>query len=131
MKSYIIKMIFRVFCSAVLINMFLIMQAVALEIETHKAINSYIADENSAVYGSNLNSYLKNNLGMQNGVKSIFNSKMAKEWIIDGGEYEDDFGRYLNHFYNPFNNKGWGIFFSAKDWATTPIGNQYEDGKYS
>lgn len=97
----------------------------ALAVETHRAINEHIAK------GVFLDDYLQKQLGLQGGIENSFNQKKVWEILGDGGEYEDDFGRYLNHFYNPFNNKGWGIFFSAKDWATTPIGNQYEDGQYS
>ena len=138
MKSNRLKKIFRVFSSVILINLSLIMYAAALEVETHVAINSYIADENSAIYGSYLHSYLKNNLGMQNGVKTEFNSKMAKEWISDGGKYEDKpslcipYWRSRNHFHNPIDNSGfsgiWDTGFlsgmSAIDWALQPADSQ-------
>lgn len=116
----------------------LVIQAIALEVETHKEINSYIADENSVVYGSYLNNYLKSNLGIEDGVKATFNSKVIKEWISDGGVYEDNpsgcvpYWRSRNHFHNPINNSGFsgwwdtGIIsgMSAIDWINQPINTQ-------
>ncbi len=124
MRSTIIKKIFRVFSSAILLNLILITNAIALGGVTHQAINSYIADENSAIYGSYLHSYLKNNLGMQDGVKTLFNSKMAKEYISDGGKEEDAGARSLNHFLNPITNQGLLGNYSALQWATLPVGVQ-------
>ena len=38
-------------------------QPSALEVETHSAINNYIADENSVISGFSLDQYLKDKLG--------------------------------------------------------------------
>ena len=125
MKSNIFKNIFRMFSAVILINLIFVMHAIAFEGVTHKAINSYIADETSAIYGTYLHTYLKNNLGMEDGVKTIFNSKMAKDWIGEGGVYEDDFFRYLNHFHNPITDQGLLGHYSALTWA---IGEGYRSG---
>lgn len=124
MKSNRIKKLLTLFSFAMLMNLTMVICAIALEVATHKAINNYIVDENSVVYGSYLNSYLKNNLGMQDGVKSNFNSKMAKEWIGDGGVNEDDRVRPRNHFYDPITNKGLSVGKSALEWATLSVGEQ-------
>jgi|GEM_PF-6272016 len=55
MKSKRIKKFLALFSFAVLINLTLAVCAIALEVATHKAINNYIVDENSVVYGSYLN----------------------------------------------------------------------------
>jgi hypothetical protein len=86
MKANKIKIISSACICAISIILILVVRAVALEVETHKTINSYIADENSVIYGSYLDNYLKNDLKMQEGIKTIFNSKMVKEWITYGGE---------------------------------------------
>jgi len=45
-----------------------------------------------------------------------------KSYIIDGSRREDDVPRWMNHFYDPVNNKGlndpeWGKGFSFKEWV--------------
>ncbi len=104
---------------------------IALEVETHRAINGRIADKNYSINGFYLHQYLQNQLGIQNGLEEYFNNKKVFDIIADGGVSEDNFLRYLNHFYNPLNNSGLLGNFPAKDWALRPIGNQYSDGQYS
>jgi hypothetical protein len=113
-------------------------QTFALEVETHKTINFYIANENSSINGFSLDNYLKNNLGMTEGVKATFKSQMVKELISDGGEYEDEppgcapYWRSRNHFHNPIDKSGFsdwwdtGIFsgMSAVDWINQPPNTQ-------
>lgn len=124
MKANIIKNIIRFISYGMLLILTLSPNATALNEATHKAINNYIVDENSVIYGSYLHNYLKNNLGMQDGVKSMFNSKMAKEWIGYGGVEEDSEARSLNHFLNPITNKGLSLNYSALEWATLTAGKQ-------
>jgi hypothetical protein len=138
MKSNRSKKNFGALSFLILINLILIVQAFALDFKTHEAINSHIADENSAIYGNYLHGYLRSNLGMQNGVKTELNSKMAKEWLFEGGKCEDKpswcvpYWRSRNHFHNPINNSGFsgwwdtGIFagMSAIDWAMKPVHSQ-------
>ncbi len=114
-------------------------QPYALEVETHSAINNYIADENSIINGFSLDKYLKDNLGLKDGVKTTFNSLMIKKWISDGGKTEDKptswcapWWRPRNHFHNPIDNSGfsgvWDTGFysgiSAIEWALQPAGSQ-------
>jgi len=108
----------------ILINLNLVLNAFGFGVETHKTINSYIADESSSIYGSYLHNYLQKNLGLHDGIKTIFDSKMAKIWISDGGASEDNHPRPLAHFHNPLTNEGlWGNI-SAREWALLPIYTQ-------
>jgi hypothetical protein len=81
----------------------------ALETDTHKAINIYIAQ--NSFNGFSLNDYLKSQLGLQSGTDTYFtygylNQKVFK-WIGDGGVYEDWpdwcvlYWRSRNQFHNP------------------------------
>lgn len=105
---------------------FNIFATMALEVETHSAINKQIAQ---SLF---LDDYLKKQLGMGDGRDTFLNNKKVFDIIADGGVLEDNFLRYSNHFYNPLNDQGlFSIFISAKDWALKPAGNQYADGQYS
>jgi hypothetical protein len=108
-----------------LLSFCLALQSKALEVETHSAINKYIAERTF------LDEYLKTQLGISDGKDTFFKNKKVFDLIADGGKYEDNFGRYLNHFYNPLNNSGLLGNIPAKDWAIRPVGNQYADGQYS
>jgi hypothetical protein len=114
-------------------------QSVALEVDTHKAINRYVVDEDSTFSGYSLDKYLKNNLGINDGVKAKYNFKMIKEWIGNGGVYEDKppecnipYARSVNHFHNPINNSGFSGWWntgiksgmSAIDWINKPHNTQ-------
>lgn len=68
--------------------------------KVHRAINE------NALSQSNVDTYLKNKLGFSKGIKEIFNSKRAEEWISEGGYQEDEpVTRTLNHFHDP--TKAW------------------------
>src|ERR1039457_4742493 len=96
----------------------------ALDTTTHMLINRYIAEtpvvftqdaNNNPLATFSLDTYLKSQLGMNNGVKEAFysnnqyeNSKAVFELLRDGGEYEDappeniiPYRRSRNHFHNP------------------------------
>ena len=110
----------------------------ALNIDTHRAVNIHIVDPTSGFPGYSLDKYLKNNLGISDGVTSKFYSGMVQYWISDGGEYEDEppgcvpYWRSRNHFHNPIDNSGFsgiwdtGLFsgMSAIDWAMQPLNSQ-------
>lgn len=118
----------EIFCICILIISIVILftiQSIALSIDTHSAINVYIVDPSKGFSGYSLDKYLKNNLGMSDGVTAKFNSKMIQEWIGYGGEEEDSGIRWRNHFLNPINNKSlWDSFKSALEWATLSVGKQ-------
>ncbi len=82
----------------------------ALDVETHKAINDYIA--HNSLNGFSLGTYLSEQLGLQGGIEEKFNSVEAWKWLRDGGRYEDvppwtiiPYLRSVNHFHNPL--KAW------------------------
>lgn len=94
----------------------------ALGVNTHKAINRHIAQQN--VSGFSLNDYLKNQLGMQAGIETYFKydnlTQEVFKWIGDGGVKEDAGARSVNHFHNPITNQGLLSNYSALTWATLP-----------
>ena len=97
----------------------------ALEGVTHRAINEYIADKSTMISNFSFNQYLQNQLGFQNGSEEYVNGKKVFKWIGEGGVYEDDFFRYLNHFHNPITDQGLAGHYSALTWAT---GEAYRSG---
>jgi hypothetical protein len=120
----------------------------ALEVDTHKAINEYIAI--GIINGFSLDSYLKNQLGFQNGVEEQIkfgDSKKVCSWIGGGGVTEDrppgffqiPYLRSTNHFHDPISNQGFGGFIfgvlfngeSSIQWSQRPIGGQSPGGHYS
>ncbi len=117
----------------------------ALDVETHEAINEYIAQ--NTLNSFSLDSYLKNNLGLTNGKEEKFNSLEVYKWLRDGGKFEDKppewysipYLRSVNHFHNPLTDAGFsGYFFglllsgdSSTVWAQKNIGTQSPGGYYS
>lgn len=148
MKSIFSKSIIILLCLSVYSP-----NSYALEVETHKAINKYIAQ--NTLNSFSLDSYLKNNLGLTNGKDEEFMSDKTRkvfEWLELGGEYEDTppsllsnylLHRYTNHFHNPvaptLESAGFsGIwdtgFFSGESailWSQKLIGTQNTGGNYS
>jgi len=115
----------------------------ALEVETHKTINTFIAQ--NSLNGFSFDTYLRNQLEFENGIKEKFNSLMAWECLRDGGEYEDlpfwymPYLRSVNHFHNPLTKQGfsgiWGTGFlsgvSSIQWSQEPKNTQSPGGYYS
>ena len=118
----------------------------ALEVETHRAINEYIAQ--NTLNGFSLGDYLNKNLGFSQGaIEKIKGSKEQEvyKWFGDGGEYEDipawylPYIRSLNHFHNPITEEGFkgdclgsSLCVSSTVWALMPLGTQsYLTGNYS
>jgi hypothetical protein len=77
----------------------------ALEIETHKKINEYIATKE--INNFSLDSYVMNQLGLKTGVETYLKRgeipNRIREWLRDGGQFEDEPGytRSFNHFHDP------------------------------
>jgi hypothetical protein len=132
-----VKNIFHIFAMLMMISVFTVSQTMALETDTHRAINQYIVQNNLG--GFSLDSYLKNQLGMTDGKDTYFNNKHVFEWIGDGGIYEDKppecnipYARSVNHFHNPIDNSGFsgwwntGIIsgMSAINWINQPHNTQ-------
>ena len=86
----------------------------SLSVETHEAINYTIAE--GTMDGFSLDSYLKNNLSLSEGIVAIFDSKTVFEWLELGGKYEDipawylRYARSLNHFHDPLTNMGYNVY---------------------
>ncbi|MBI4686583.1 MAG: hypothetical protein HY756_02215 [Nitrospirae bacterium] len=106
-------------------------QCLALEKETHRALNEQIAKVPTNSFS--LNTYLINQLGFNIGVEQILNGKEVWKWVRDGGRTEDEpmYTRSLNHFHDPL--KTWdssgfkGTFKSSIVWAQDQgwIGSQF------
>ena len=115
----------------------------SLEVATHEAINVRIAG--GSFDGFSTDSYLKNNLGFNNGINERVGNRRIWEWLRDGGRYEDIPAWYLiylrsvNHFHNPITDRGFsGWFFgkllsgeSSRDWFQKSLGTQSPGGHYS
>ncbi len=111
----------------------------ALEVETHQAINYYIAD--STLNGFSLGGYLKQNCGFSQGIAENFNGLRVDEWLSIGGKYEDKppgwynkipYLRSVNHFHDPITKQGFSGFWgtslfdgtSSVLWSQWPLGAQ-------
>jgi hypothetical protein len=75
-------------------------------------INAYDTDNvhpllnENALFQSNVDNYLKTQLGFANGIKEVFKTKRITEWIKDGAKLEDEtVCRSRNHFHDPL--KSW------------------------
>lgn len=123
---------------------YLVSYVYALEVETHIAINEYIAK--NTLNGFSLDLYLKDQSKLLPGGKEeSLNSKKVWEWLELGGKYEDipvfylPYLRSLNHFHNPITEEGFkgncgGISscVSSTVWALMPMGTQSSiTGNYS
>ncbi|RLC12808.1 MAG: hypothetical protein DRI57_17310 [Deltaproteobacteria bacterium] len=100
---------------------------------THRLFNRYVVEKN--VNGFSLNSYLRDELALSNGIEEEFQSQEGEckleetnnvwKWIEHGGAWEDnpppdlpDFGsfscpwaiRAFNHYYNPVTDRGLSSF---------------------
>ncbi len=110
----------------------------AFEVRTHRQINSFVvgADVNQF----SLNRYLRNQIGFVKGIDEPLSAGNVRQWIEAGGEFEDDFVRFLRHFHQPL--RTWDqaglkstiplVFFSSSIlWAQAPVGQQSWYGDYS
>ncbi len=81
---------------------------------THREITE------KAVVESQIDTFLKNTIGISNGYKEKVNGKKIIQWFSDGGELEDDpMCRASNHFHDPL--KLWNQSFMSDD--TTIMGS--------
>jgi len=73
----------------------------ALSVGTHEEINEYIAQ--NTLNGFSLDTYLKNNVGITDGITSNINGLEIWKRLRDGGRYEDEplYIRSVNHFHDP------------------------------
>ncbi len=110
-------------------------KAHALEKLTHSYLNKRRA-YNYWKYFS-LESYLKSNLGISDGIQSYYNGEQVWNWMYDGGSFEDEpmYTRSTNHFHDPL--KDWGsagfkgVGISSAVWAQYPLQSQIINGNFS
>jgi len=117
---------FKLFTVMVAIMAFFynIPQTMALEVETHRLINEFVAQ--NTLSGFSLDDYLKKQLGMHDGIKTDVKNQKIFLWVGDGGEKEDSYIgiRCLNHFHDPISNTGLAGQYSARQWALMDAGSQ-------
>lgn len=137
------KTIYGTFILMILFIFFCDNPCSALEVETHRDINKYIADKNIMLNSFSLHQYLQKNLGMQDGTETYIEkdklNQQIFDWLGDGGVYEDKppecwipYQRSRNHFHNPIDNSGfsgiWDTGFlegvSVIDWISQPANTQ-------
>lgn len=118
------KKIIRIVCLLTAFYIFSIQSLSALEPETHRHINEFIAA--NPVNGFSLHIYLITELGFLDGADEILVSDKTQEvseWLGEGGEREDlpkwylPYIRSANHFHNPLEseieNAGFSGFLSG------------------
>ena len=94
--------------------------------KTHRDITE------KAVDASSLGVYLKNNLGLQEGVSSLINNKTVTWWLREGAYLEDSpMCRASNHFHNPL--LPWDQSYMSDEpwWIATYCGATGYSTKYS
>ena len=101
----------------------------AWEVNTHEELT----EQAIRIMEGDLNTYLINNLGLEGGLGASVKGGTPRELMIQGSNTEDDGIRFLNHFHEPIENKGSGIFpgISAIKWSLAPLGAQFPGGKFS
>jgi hypothetical protein len=86
-----------------------------IQYNTHPLINE------QALRQSNVDGYLKNQLGLAQGIEQVTSGYRIWQWIRQGGKEEDNNIRGIFHFHDPtksWDHAGiWGWFFSSLDWA--------------
>ncbi|TFG90903.1 MAG: hypothetical protein E4H16_00880 [Candidatus Atribacteria bacterium] len=121
----------------------LIPSSYALETDTHELINEYIGTH--TLNGFSLDSYLKDQLNIEEGIEELLESKQVWKCLKIGGTYEDNpnwhtiWERSVNHFHNPLTDEGysgiWGISWlsgvSSIQWSQKSVGMQSPGGHYS
>lgn len=94
-------------------------------------LNEYIV--RNELNGFNIDLFFKSFVGFDGGINQNILNHKAYRWIVEGGETEDKFPRYLNHFHDPLTNEGLWLLNgnSAIDWAFMEIRQQSWGGHYS
>lgn len=89
-------------------NIFFFLIILTLTISFSSICNSYDTDNvhpninENALIQSNIDNFLKNQLGIINGIKMVFKDKRITEWIKYGGKLEDETHcRSKFHFHDP------------------------------
>ncbi|MFQ5598532.1 MAG: hypothetical protein ACE5GK_10830 [Nitrospiria bacterium] len=77
---------------------------------THRDLSNVAAER--SVLGKG---YLRNVLGIEGALDArvhweggkLGKDRRIRQWLQDGGEFEDDSGRFFNHFHNPLRPHPW------------------------
>ncbi len=112
------KRMLKILSGIILLVLLTVTHVMALHPETHRAINESLASEGF------LDGYLKEQMGLQEGIKTKYNERQLFKLVGDGGAKEDSGTRCFNHFHNPLTNKGLAIGQSTLLWATLPLEQQ-------
>jgi len=110
-------------------DMGLSLPALAWEIKTHKELTDQAINIKAGI----LDTYLKENLGLESGLQEVVGKKTVRQWMIEGSDFEDNSPRFLNHFHDALNNRGLEAALSgmsAVDWSLAAVGEQ-SFGHYS
>jgi hypothetical protein len=127
--------------SFILFILLISLPAFSLHPPAHREINEHIALNNTV--GFSLDDYLKNNLGIINGVQETIkkgsNNKALWWWLAEGGEREDDGLKPLslrawNHYHDPLDPWASAGYYGQSSilWAQDPnqaTGSIFTDGK--
>ena len=127
MRIKIIKMVILLFSYAIISNQ----SSEAYDNEhTHPYINEKAVKEHSQV-----DTILKESVGLKDGIYTFYLDKEIWKWIRDGGKEEDEpEWRCFRHFHDPLNeSSNWdaagllSLYKSMIYWAQTPDpGNNYD-----
>ena len=78
----------------------------AYEVGTHRALVATAASR------SKIDAFLRNDLGLAEGLGTSVLDQVLTNWLADGASNEDNFPRFLNHFHNPL----------ASNWSEAGLG---------
>jgi len=85
--------------------------AFGLNQATHEIVNMVAAQLSTPAQQSSLDSVLRDNLGLPDGLSQRLRGRPALDWIGEGGIREDDGIRFFRHFHDPL-----------KPWARAGLG---------
>ena len=124
-----IKTMTLLFVFSAVLNLFLVSQAGAFEVDTHKKLTEAAI----VTLESTLNTYLTENLGLEGGLNASVTGGTPRDLMKKGSieEDEESLRRVLNHFHEPLFHTGllWGD--SAIEWSLKAIGGQSPGGDWS
>jgi hypothetical protein len=94
-------MTFRVItCSVLFVIISVVTDVYGWYEDTHRAFNRIAASQGIAGTFF-LDQYLKDQLQMKEGLQKTLAGRKVTTWVEDGGQTEDLYPRYRNHFHDP------------------------------
>ncbi|MDH4360745.1 MAG: hypothetical protein OEW33_08405, partial [Nitrospirota bacterium] len=76
--------------------------ALGFEVNTHRQLTEKAIESME----STLNAYLINNIGLEGGLNESVGGITARQWMIEGSEFEDEERRPRSHFHDPISDAG-------------------------